>query len=1198
MKKNKFAAKGLAILLTLCMLLIPLPAGVYAADGTATLTFGNAAVTETVAGSGYSISGTTLTISSAGVYKITGSCEEGSIVVKGGVSDVVLILQDLTLKASSTAPVVVKKSSEVTIHTKGAVNLYDNEDPANETSSDAAVADAYEGAVIKVKSGSSATFCGNGTLNIYGNAKNGIKGAASSALVFADSGTTYHVTAVNNGIAADGSITIYDGTFAIDSENDGIKAVPDDTDTASAGSITIHDGTFDIDTEGDGIQAESELAIAGGTFDIKTFQGYDVSGTRYWNKTNNKKEDAAGTFDGGTMSCKGIKLAGDRGKENEIYITGGSFVINASDDAIHSAKNVVITGGEFSIDSGDDGIHADSAVTLGTQGGRDRDPDITVNHSYEGLEAANEYIISGRFRTYSVDDGINAAGGAGGSSEGFKPGGPGHHGGSAGNYSLEIAGGHVYVDCLGDGLDANGKISLTGGQITVFSKAAGGDDSPIDADGTITIKDAEVFTAGSAGVNGALKASCFGQNYYQNSRASYNAGTVVNVYSNSNLMYSDTLPRNVSYWMYTSPAMTSGNASITTGGAVAACSSNHWNHSWSSMTVKTAPAESAAGVGSFLCADCQRTEEVTLLYDKTYSCSGHGEEAGEPDQDEGYAVRFAVDEGVEGIDVYYTQDYSAADETGVTETVSRDSGTGEPCSNGDGQVNFQIRLKAGVSITDLSVTEGTYKNIKGPSDTGQKNLYRVTKITADTTITITTAACEHRSLSNPEWTWSSDYSAASVSFDCADCGERVSFDAIVISSLNDDHTIAFTAYYEDAAGKTYEDNKIADAFMVTFVKDEGVAGIDVYYTQDYITANETDVSEATARDADCGKPLVSGSGQVNFLIRLNSGYKVADVKGDANFKNLKGSSETGVGNLYRLTKITGDVTVTITTESGHVHDLTHMDRVEPTCLETGRAEHWYCAGCESSFADEQGTDLMETTELLIAAVGHDWDEGTVTTAPTCTKDGVRTYTCRNDSSHTYTEVIPASADSCPSAAFKDVDREQWYHDAVDYAVANKLMNGMAQDQFDPNGTTTRAMIVTILYRLEGEPDVSSASPFTDVESGSWYDHAVIWASANDIVNGYGEGRFGPNDKITREQFAAILYRFAKYKGYDVSAGADLSGYTDAASIGEWAQDAMKWANAAGLITGRTEKTLVPAGSATRAEAATILMRFIEGSKKS
>lgn len=137
------------------------------------------------------------------------------------------------------------------------------------------------------------------------------------------------------------------------------------------------------------------------------------------------------------------------------------------------------------------------------------------------------------------------------------------------------------------------------------------------------------------------------------------------------------------------------------------------------------------------------------------------------------------------------------------------------------------------------------------------------------------------------------------------------------------------------------------------------------------------------------------------------------------------------------------------------------------------------------------------------------------------------------------------------------------------------------------------MLVTILYRAEGEPEVSSENPYTDVAEGTWYSDAVAWADANGIVKGFGDGTFGPNENITREQIAAIMMRYADYKGVDTGARADLSGYADADDISDWAYENMQWANAEGLITGRSNNMLVPQGNTTRAETAAILMRFCE-----
>ena len=178
-------------------------------------------------------------------------------------------------------------------------------------------------------------------------------------------------------------------------------------------------------------------------------------------------------------------------------------------------------------------------------------------------------------------------------------------------------------------------------------------------------------------------------------------------------------------------------------------------------------------------------------------------------------------------------------------------------------------------------------------------------------------------------------------------------------------------------------------------------------------------------------------------------------------------------------------------------------------------------------------------------------------------------------------------------SFSDVKIDSWYYDAVSYAVKNKLMEGTGGGKFDPEGKMTRAMLVTVLYRLDGEPEVSGKNGFTDVKNGQWYSNAIIWANQTGIAGGYGGGLFGTEDDITREQIASILQRYAQYKKYGDGNRSDLEKYTDSENISDWALDAMKWANGEGLITGRTSVTLVPGGDASRAEVASILMRFIE-----
>ncbi len=186
--------------------------------------------------------------------------------------------------------------------------------------------------------------------------------------------------------------------------------------------------------------------------------------------------------------------------------------------------------------------------------------------------------------------------------------------------------------------------------------------------------------------------------------------------------------------------------------------------------------------------------------------------------------------------------------------------------------------------------------------------------------------------------------------------------------------------------------------------------------------------------------------------------------------------------------------------------------------------------------------------------------------------------------------------TCPAYQFFDLDLSKWYHDGIHYCVENGMMNGVSDNLFAPAAATTRGMFVTILYRLEGEPIVSGDCPFDDVKAGSWYEDAVTWAAANKIVSGYGSGNYGSEDAITREQMATILYRYAQYKGYEVTSQIDLSKFIDDHEISTWAETALSWANDRGLVEGDGSK-LMPKGSAERCQVAAILYRFCQNAAK-
>ena len=196
-----------------------------------------------------------------------------------------------------------------------------------------------------------------------------------------------------------------------------------------------------------------------------------------------------------------------------------------------------------------------------------------------------------------------------------------------------------------------------------------------------------------------------------------------------------------------------------------------------------------------------------------------------------------------------------------------------------------------------------------------------------------------------------------------------------------------------------------------------------------------------------------------------------------------------------------------------------------------------------------------------------------------------------------TDATEETKDPAAVKRFSDVASGAWYAEYITYVTENALMNGYDDGRFGPNDQTTRAQIVTVLYRLEGEPATRSSNSFSDVSAGGqYYSSAVAWAAINNIVNGYEDGRFGPNDNVTREQIAAILYRYATYKGYDTENAGSIAEFSDAAKVSSWANTAISWAVGEGLMNG-DNGALRPQGNATRAEIAALLMRFSENIAK-
>ena len=277
------------------------------------------------------------------------------------------------------------------------------------------------------------------------------------------------------------------------------------------------------------------------------------------------------------------------------------------------------------------------------------------------------------------------------------------------------------------------------------------------------------------------------------------------------------------------------------------------------------------------------------------------------------------------------------------------------------------------------------------------------------------------------------------------------------------------------------------------------------------------------------------------------------------------------------------------------HDYQFTKNVAPTCTTDGY-DLYTCSGCGA-------TEKRNSKPAL----GHKWDSGTVTTEPTETTPGVRTYTC-TICGQTKSEIIPATGGSgvcpggpsCPSYGFSDVaGPSDWSHEGIDYCVRRSLMVGTGVGTFSPGMNCSRAQIVQILYNLSGDKtDYGNYYlPFTDVAPGAWYYDAVAWAYDNDVVSGTSATTFAPNDVITREQMAVILYGYtAEFAPEFTGNAASLNTFPDAGSVANWAYAAMSWAVGNGLISGMGSggvSYLAPQGSATRAQASAIIMRYCQ-----
>ncbi len=441
-------------------------------DATKITFSGNSA---SVNGVGAAAQGSTVRIGAEGTYIVSGSSNDGYIIIEASKAEIKLVLDGLNLTNADGPAILVKNAKKVTF------TLAHN---TNNTLSDGASYTLYEGNATvdgTIFAKAELVFNGTGNLTVNGNNAHGI--VSKDGLTVA--GGNFAVNSKSAGICGEDYIKIANANFTVNAGTDGLKS--DNMEVADMGYIYIQSGTFNINSANDAIQAYGVASIEGGTFNIKT------------------------TSTLSTASAKGVKGTGG------VAISGGTFTIDSQDDGIHSDGDILITGGDITISSGDDGVHANSSLEIA-------DGKLVIEKSYEGLEATHIYITGGNIEINSSDDGMNASGGTDSStSTSTRPGG----GFESTNGSITISGGYTIIHNEGDGIDANGSLTVSGG-VTIIDGPSRGGNGSFDYASTATITGGIVIALGTSDMAQNFSSATQGSVLVR-SGGSFAAGTLMSI---------------------------------------------------------------------------------------------------------------------------------------------------------------------------------------------------------------------------------------------------------------------------------------------------------------------------------------------------------------------------------------------------------------------------------------------------------------------------------------------------------------------------------------------------------------------------------------------------------------------------------------------------------------------------------------------
>ncbi|AZN42575.1 carbohydrate-binding domain-containing protein [Paenibacillus albus] len=446
-----------------------------------------------VSGSGASADGGIVTIKEAGTYVVSGLVSAGQLIVDAPEDAIVHLVLNGAQITNNEGPAIQVKEAEKTIVTlqEGTDNRVTDGATYSDTSEEAPTAVIYSKGDL--------TFNGTGKLSVQGLAKDGI--TSKDDLKFMSG--TFEVKAADDGIVGRDLLAVKEGsTITVDAGGDGMKST-NDAEDKDKGYIAIAGGTFNIKSAKDGIQAATSILISDGQFNLvsgggsaastkvheddrmrggfgQKQPGADTDAAADTKSDTDAKDNAAAGTAADSSSTKGLKAA------IHVAIAGGTFEIDAADDAIHSNGNVVFAGGDYQIASGDDGLHADGVTSI-------TDGTVDITKSYEGIEGADITITGGNVHVTASDDGVNVGGGndssGGGGGDMFSP----------TDGMLTISGGYLYVDAAGDGLDSNGNVTMTGGTVVVNGPTED-NNGPLDFNGTFVQSGGKLIAAGSAGM--------------------------------------------------------------------------------------------------------------------------------------------------------------------------------------------------------------------------------------------------------------------------------------------------------------------------------------------------------------------------------------------------------------------------------------------------------------------------------------------------------------------------------------------------------------------------------------------------------------------------------------------------------------------------------------------------------------------------